>query len=409
MPRRAHVLAALPASPGTPRLGGPAPVLEARGGARLPRGRDRRPVRRLGGARPPGSRVQRLLHDPEAPYVWCPGRGAEGRVLRGDRERRQGLPDRVGQGGRSSSTRPSSRSTPSPSAPTGASTWAPRPTARSTRSTPRARPRPSSIPRRSTSGPWPSIARATSSWPRAAEGKVYRVDAKGKAETLLDERGDPHPLPGRGREGEHLRGQRAGGHPLPHRPSRKVFVLHDSPYREVKRWPWAPTAASTRRSSTARGKTSASRPAGAGASGRDRRSARSRGHGHRDLRLAPPPAPPAQPRPAPSRPDGSRQGRRAPGLPSGEVDTLWSSATRPPRARARGRRRAGGAPGNKGKLYRVRDDRTWDMSAAFPAEQITALVPRDRTGRVVLATSNPGKRLRPRRRRRAPAARSSPR
>ncbi len=46
--------------------------------------------------------------------------------------------------------------------------------------------------------------------------------------------------------------------------------------------------------------------------------------------------------------------------------------------------------GNKGKLYRVRQDHSWTMVTSFPAEQVTNLV-RVKSGEVFLATSNPGK------------------
>jgi len=48
------------------------------------------------------------------------------------------------------------------------------------------------------------------------------------------------------------------------------------------------------------------------------------------------------------------------------------------------------ATGNKGKIYRVRDDRTWSMTATLPAQQVTALQ-RGPGGAVLLGTSNPGK------------------
>jgi hypothetical protein len=46
--------------------------------------------------------------------------------------------------------------------------------------------------------------------------------------------------------------------------------------------------------------------------------------------------------------------------------------------------------GDKGQVYRIKDDRTWSMVATFPAEQVTALYA-DTAGAVVLATSNPAR------------------
>jgi hypothetical protein len=77
-------------------------------------------------------------------------------------------------------------------------------------------------------------------------------------------------------------------------------------------------------------------------------------------------------------------------LPSGEVDTLWSSSEETPHALLRAADRILLGTGNKGKLYQVRDDRTWSMVTVLPAEQVTALARRP-GGAAVLATSNPGK------------------
>lgn len=77
-------------------------------------------------------------------------------------------------------------------------------------------------------------------------------------------------------------------------------------------------------------------------------------------------------------------------LPLGEVDTLWSSADETPHALIRTTDGVLVGTGNKGKLYLIRDDRTWTMVASFPAEQVTALV-RNPGALVQLATSNPGK------------------
>jgi hypothetical protein len=76
-------------------------------------------------------------------------------------------------------------------------------------------------------------------------------------------------------------------------------------------------------------------------------------------------------------------------LPSGESDLLWSSTEEMPYTLLR---TDGGVllgTGNKGKLYRIGDDRTWTMLTALPVQQLTAIVPRG-DGSFVIATSNPG-------------------
>jgi len=75
--------------------------------------------------------------------------------------------------------------------------------------------------------------------------------------------------------------------------------------------------------------------------------------------------------------------------PTGEIETLWSSNDDLPHALLRTDMGLLVATGNKGKLYRVSEDRTWTMVAAFAAEQVTALLRSD--AEFVLATSNPGK------------------
>ncbi len=76
--------------------------------------------------------------------------------------------------------------------------------------------------------------------------------------------------------------------------------------------------------------------------------------------------------------------------PSGESDTLWSSADDVPHSAV-----ATGAgvlvgTGNKGKVYRVGDDGHWALVATLPAEQVTALAPAPGGG-AALVTSNPAR------------------
>ena len=74
---------------------------------------------------------------------------------------------------------------------------------------------------------------------------------------------------------------------------------------------------------------------------------------------------------------------------SGEVETLWSSGDDAPHSLLLDSEGVLIGTGDKGKLYRVRDDRTWSMVATFPAEQITGLA---RAGEgTVLALSNPAR------------------
>jgi hypothetical protein len=76
--------------------------------------------------------------------------------------------------------------------------------------------------------------------------------------------------------------------------------------------------------------------------------------------------------------------------PSGEVDTLWTSTDDVPHALARS---AGGVllgTGNRGKVFRVGDDRRWTLVASLPAEQVTAIVGAGGED-AALVTSNPAR------------------
>jgi sugar lactone lactonase YvrE len=227
-----------------------------------------------------------------------------------------------------------------------------------------------------------------------SEGRVHRVSADGKAEVLLSGLDGHITALAVDPSGNVYAGSSPGG--IVYRVDRggKVFVLHDTPFREVK----------------ALAVSDAGAVYAAAIEGRDRD----------DPRTPAPALPPAAPAPAaapagevvvtesfslagvampaaapsPSPREASRGGAVKGAilrlLPSGETETLWSSADEMPHALAL---EPGGVlvgTGSKGKLYRVHDDRTWTMLATFPAEQVTSLL-RTPDGRVYAATSNPGR------------------
>jgi hypothetical protein len=74
---------------------------------------------------------------------------------------------------------------------------------------------------------------------------------------------------------------------------------------------------------------------------------------------------------------------------SGEVETLWSSAEDAPHSLVLDGEGALVGTGDKGKLYRVKDDRSWSMLAAFPAQQVTGLA--RGAGGTLVALSNPAR------------------
>ena len=76
--------------------------------------------------------------------------------------------------------------------------------------------------------------------------------------------------------------------------------------------------------------------------------------------------------------------------PSGQIDTLWSSTEDVPHSAVVAGSSVLVGTGNKGKVYRVGDDRRWALVTTLSAEQVTAIVPTSGEG-AVLVTSNPAR------------------
>jgi len=226
-----------------------------------------------------------------------------------------------------------------------------------------------------------------------AEGRIHRVDRDKKAQVVLTSPETHITALAADRAGNIYAGSAPGGILYRLDTAGKTFVLHDSAYREVK-------------------------ALGLGADG-TLYAAMIDGKDRDDAPRVPPPvippttAPavpvgevtftesftvmaPATPGPSPTpRPLeplrlGANKGAVLRLPPSGEVDTLWSSSEEMPHALAVTPEGLLVGTGNKGKLYRVRDDRTWSMLSTFPAEQVTSLHITS-NGEILLATSNPGR------------------
>jgi WD40 repeat protein len=224
-----------------------------------------------------------------------------------------------------------------------------------------------------------------------AEGRVHRVDKQGKA-TVLFTSAETHitALTVDG-SGTVYAGSAPGGVLFRIASDGKVFVLHDSPYREVKAVDvgkdgsvYAAAVESKDGAETSRtvpvfSSTTTSAPSAEVTVTES---------------FSVPAAAAATPTPAPSpRMTEAPRGGPAKGgvfriLPSGEVDTLWSSSDESPHSLVTVPGGAMVGTGNRGKVYLVRDDRTWTMLASFPTEQVTALL-RGPAGRMAVATSNP--------------------
>jgi sugar lactone lactonase YvrE len=225
-----------------------------------------------------------------------------------------------------------------------------------------------------------------------AEGKVYRVDRQGKAETLLATAETHVTALAVDGAGNVFAGSAPGGILYRVDAQGKVFVLHDSPFREVKALEAGPDGSvyaavidGREKDEASRGTAPAAVPAAPPAGGAEVTVTET---------FSIPGAPAvATPLPGAAKPleparSGPTKGALLRVLASGEVDTLWSSSEETPHSLAAAKGGVWMGTGNKGQVYRVLDDRTWAMVATLPAEQVTAL---SRHGEKLLAaTSNPG-------------------
>ncbi len=218
------------------------------------------------------------------------------------------------------------------------------------------------------------------------EGRLHRVDAQGKGEVLFTG-SDTHLVSLATSGGDIYAGSSPGGIVYRLNAAGKTFVLYDSPFREVKALElgadgslYAVAVDAKDRDEARPAPTLTLPPATTGSA--DVTVTES-------FSLLPAPNPSPAPRNDAVRAAGAR-GAVLRILPTGEVDTLWSSSEDTPHALLKVATGLLVATGNKGKIFEVRDDRTWSMVGAFPGEQVTALE-HGEDGTTVFATSNPGK------------------
>lgn len=225
-----------------------------------------------------------------------------------------------------------------------------------------------------------------------ADGKVYRVAKDGKAEAILTSAETHVTALAVSSGGSVYAGSAPGGIFYRIDLQGRVFVMHDSPYREVKALEPGEDGSVYAAVVDGREKDEAARtvmtlpvttvtPQTGGAEVTVTESF----GGPVGATAAPAPVTKA---PEPAR-SGPTKGAVLRLLASGEVDTLWTSSEETPHALAWSKDGLWMGTGNKGHVYRLRDDRSWSMVATLPAEQVTAL---GRDGdAIVAATSNPGR------------------
>ena len=321
------------------------------------------------------------------------GRGGRGRhAVGGQRQRGPGAEDREGrQGSRRSSTRTSSKFMRWRRRPTAGCTSRPRPTARSIRSPPTARRTPSSILTTSTSGRSRSIARATSSRPPATRASSTRSRQTARARASTRRTPATWSRSRSRRTATSIAGTESPGRVFRIDATGKAFVLLDSPFREIHAVRLADDGTHLRR----RGQRPDGGEAGSLASTAGPDTAR------RPCRRSPPRSrrsPSSTPAsPAPRR-QSAGDARRARGAiyriqPDGLWDTLWDSGDDAPYdLRGRARRQPARRHRHRGQdLPHQRRAGARDAARRARApEQVTALL-REPSGRVVGAASNPGK------------------
>ncbi len=218
------------------------------------------------------------------------------------------------------------------------------------------------------------------------EAKLHRVDRQGKGQVVLTSPETHITALAVDPRGGILAGSAPGGIVYRVDAAAKVTVLHDSAFREVKALAAGADGSVYAALIDGQARDEAPRPIVAPV-----------------ISTPAPPTPegfqiesvvtvtPAAPAPASgaSTPRGTARGAvvRIAGI--GDVDTLWSSTDDTPFALALGEDGLLVGTGNKGKLFRIRDDRSWAMLATFAGEQVTALLRAGAT--TTLAVSNPGK------------------
>ena len=219
---------------------------------------------------------------------------------------------------------------------------------------------------------------------------------EGRGDPRLHEPRYPHHLPRHRRQGEHLRRHVAGRDRLPHR--RRVEGLRSAGLA-VPRGQGAGRRSRRRRlrrrdRRQGGGAATAPHPSHAAAAGAA--AATAEVTVTESFSLAPvTTAVSASSRPADLARSGATKGAVLRLLPTGEVETLWSSSEDIPHSILRSDDGVLVGTGNKGKIYRIKDERTWSMVASFPSDQVTALC--SGSGRLgVPGDVEPRKDLRPR-------------
>ncbi len=218
------------------------------------------------------------------------------------------------------------------------------------------------------------------------EARLHRVDRSGQAEVLFESPETHFTALALDHAGRVYLGSAPGGVVYRLEGAGKAFVLADTPFGEVKAL--APSADGTLYAALIDGgATAVSAPAVAVTS--------TSVTGEAQVTISETFAVAPGGGPTAAVPQATSSGWRGALMrfKDGDAETLWTSAEDAPHALVA---LAGGAlvgTGDKGKLYRIGDDRRFSMLAVFPGQQVTALLPAS-DGAVAVGTSNSGQVLR---------------
>lgn len=218
------------------------------------------------------------------------------------------------------------------------------------------------------------------------EGKIYRVDAKGQGTTILTSQDAHITSLAVGTGGAMFAGSSPSGLVYTIDAKDNVRVLYDSNYREVKALLPMPNGSVYAALVDGRSEIPLPRPTPSPSPG-----ASPAPEGATAATSIEVFAFPTAPRPQDTARSGSGPARGAIFLVTalGDADQLWSGDESPFFLFKREDAVLFGT-GSKGRVYEVRDDRTYTLVRTMPQEQLTAAVPTG-SGEMAIASSNPGK------------------
>ena len=224
------------------------------------------------------------------------------------------------------------------------------------------------------------------------EGRVYRVLRDGRAETVLAST-ETHILSlAVGSDGRAYAGSAPEGLVYRLSGSGRPFVVYDSPYREIKALAFGEdgslyAAGIDGRAPETTPRAGAPQPPAAalttGQAGAEVTVSESFAVAASVLPGAAVAAPGAEAQPQP-------KGALLRIRPTGDVDTVWTSTDDVPYSVAWTREGVLVGTGGRGKVYRVTDERSWQLVATLAAEQVTGIVGTT-AGGAALVTANPAR------------------